>query len=306
MVSPKRAGRLFARRNGIVKGYVDTRMGQLHYVAAGTGSTLALVPHAGRSSQMYAELIPLLAQHFRVVVFDLPGTGLSPAPSPALFTVEDIADCLLDGFDALGETTFSLFGLHAGNKVAASLVARHPERVSRFILAGQSHSIVLSNRRRAEVFAATPSVASVVSTDQALAGSPVMWSREFQSLTALWWADDAVLDPGVDRRQRTIERVVDSLQSLRWRPFYYRALSLYDMESDLRRIRVPTLVMEIVTPKEDRDIGRQGEELLRAIPGSTLVTLEAPDALTVTLEEHAPEVARLLLEFFPPATHSER
>ncbi|MDB5856438.1 MAG: putative alpha/beta hydrolase, partial [Ramlibacter sp.] len=106
------------------RGYAASRRGQLHFVEAGSGPVLVMVPHAGRSGRMFANVIPLLAQNFRVIVFDVPGTGLSVSPPPGDISIADLADCLMDGLDDLNVDRFSIFGLHGGNKVGASMVAR--------------------------------------------------------------------------------------------------------------------------------------------------------------------------------------
>ncbi|MDB5857658.1 MAG: alpha/beta hydrolase, partial [Ramlibacter sp.] len=212
-------------------------------------------------------------------------------------SIADLADCLMDGLDDLNVDRFSIFGLHGGNKVGASMVARHGDRVERFVYAGQSHSIIVSKQKRDAVFAATPSIAAVVSAAEALADSPVMWSREFRELTDIWWQDAIVDSPAMAHRSRVVDRAVDSLQAFLWRPFFYRAAYAYDMEADLRRIRVPTLILELTTPKEDREVGRQGISLLEVIAGSELVTLESPDTLAVTLEDRAAELAAVIREF---------
>jgi hypothetical protein len=60
---------------------------------------------------------------------------------------------------------------------------------------------------------------------------------------------------------------------------------------------VPTLVIEIATPHEDRTIGRQGEALMRVVDNAELVTFEEPDGLGLTLENRAKAVAAAIEAF---------
>jgi surfactin synthase thioesterase subunit len=56
------------------KGYVDASIGQIHFIEAGRGPDLLLIPHVGRSSRMYLDLIHELSGTFHVLSFGVPGT----------------------------------------------------------------------------------------------------------------------------------------------------------------------------------------------------------------------------------------
>ncbi len=276
-------------------GFVDSGAGQLHYVEAGKGPPLLLIPHAGRSSRMYRDLIGELSSDFRVVSIDVPGTGAS-APLPAgEHGIAEIADWLVEGLDALGLQSLDIFGLHGGNKLGGSIAGRHPSRVHKFVYAGQSHSIIPDKARRDEIFRKTPSIRSIIER----ADRPLpFWAGQFREMADIWW-DEATLadldDPAA--RRVAVERVLDGLQAFMDRPQFYRAAFAYDMKGDLALIRAPTLILELTTPKEDREVGRQGDALLGIIPNATLETLESPDVYAVTLEDRAAEVAGILRRF---------
>ena len=165
----------------------------------------------------------------------------------------------------------------------------------RFVYAGQSHSIIPDKARRDDIFRKTPSIRSVFErADQPLP----FWAGQFREMADIWW-DEATLahldDPAA--RRVAVERVLDGLQAFMDRPEFYRAAFAYDMEGDLTRIEAPTLILELTTPNEDRDVGRQGDALLRLIPDAKLETLESPDVYAVTLEDRAAEVAGILRRF---------
>jgi pimeloyl-ACP methyl ester carboxylesterase len=59
-------------------------MGQIHYVRAGEGKPLVMLSASGRSSRMFAQVMPLLAPEFAVYALDTPGFGNSdPLPRGA-------------------------------------------------------------------------------------------------------------------------------------------------------------------------------------------------------------------------------
>ena len=88
------------------------------------------------SSHMFRNLIPALADRYRVIAPDLPGFGLSDMPKPADFpysfaTYTDIVDQLLA---QLGACRYALYVMDYGAPVGLRLAVRHPGRVSALII----------------------------------------------------------------------------------------------------------------------------------------------------------------------------
>ena len=53
-------------------------------------------------------------------------------------------------------------------------------------------------------------------------------------------------------------------------------------------------MLEVATPEEDRTIGRQGPAVQRLIPGAVLETIHEPEGHTLTLENRADDLARII------------
>jgi len=78
-----------------------------------------------------------LGEHFRVIVFDKRGTGLSErVPVDLLPTLEERIDDVRTVMDAVGSTRTNLFGTCEGSATSLLFAAVHPERVSRLALFG--------------------------------------------------------------------------------------------------------------------------------------------------------------------------
>lgn len=87
------------------------------------------------SSHMFRELIPLLAERYRVIAPDLPGFGNTVAPPRDQFTYsfDRLAD-VIDGFvEAMGLTRYALYIFDYGAPTGLRLAMRHPERVSAIV-----------------------------------------------------------------------------------------------------------------------------------------------------------------------------
>jgi pimeloyl-ACP methyl ester carboxylesterase len=89
-------------------------------------------PTAGH---MFRDLIPLLADRYRVIAPDLPGFGNTVAPPRDKFayTFDSLAD-VIEGFvEALGLDSYALYIFDYGAPVGLRLARAHPERVSGII-----------------------------------------------------------------------------------------------------------------------------------------------------------------------------
>ncbi|WP_164778388.1 alpha/beta hydrolase [Mesorhizobium sp. M7A.F.Ca.US.006.01.1.1] len=280
--------------------HVETRLGRVRYVvaeSAGDDPVLLLLPQAGRSWRMYCELIPLLSARFRVVSLDYPGCGES-APLPEGVSVGDLADAAVEVLDALGVGRAHLYGIHFGNKVGAALAARWPARIGHVVLAGQSHSILPNSQKRLGTVGKTRR--KLLAAGAAGEEELVQWSDSFTRLATIWWSDGVVRNIGSSpARLLAARRAVDEIQSLQGVPGYYRANFRFDLEAAAAQIASPALVLEIATPVEDATIGRQGEALAAVIPGGRCRVIELPDGHGISLEDHAEEVAAILLEWLP-------
>lgn len=116
-------------------GYADTPLGQLHYAEAGEGRTVLLLHQTPRSSDEFAELLPVLATDRRAVAMDMYGFGLSAKPDGPQ-SIELYADGALALLDALGVVSFDVLGHHTGAYVAAEVAARAPDRVGALVQSG--------------------------------------------------------------------------------------------------------------------------------------------------------------------------
>lgn len=87
------------------------------------------------ASHMFRDLIPLLADRFRLVAPDLPGFGQTKAPPRGTFdyTFDRLAD-VIEGFTAaLSLDQYVLYIFDYGAPVGLRLAMRHPERISAIV-----------------------------------------------------------------------------------------------------------------------------------------------------------------------------
>jgi len=110
--------------------------------------TILLLHGFPTASHMFRDLIPQLAERFRLVAPDLPGFGQSDMPSRSAFsyTFENIAN-IIDRFtDVIGLQRFAMYVFDYGAPVGFRLAVRHPDRLTALISQnGNAYEEGLSN-----------------------------------------------------------------------------------------------------------------------------------------------------------------
>lgn len=87
------------------------------------------------SSHMFRDLIPALADGYRVIAPDLPGFGLTKAPPRGAFdySFDNLAKTIGGFVDALGLARYALYIFDYGAPTGLRLAMAHPERVAAII-----------------------------------------------------------------------------------------------------------------------------------------------------------------------------
>lgn len=89
---------------------------------------LVLGHSLGTSSRTWQDVVPLVADHFRVVTWDLPGHGSSPAATRP-FSIGDLSDALVIRLADRDVTPFHYAGVSISGTVGLDLAVRHRSRV---------------------------------------------------------------------------------------------------------------------------------------------------------------------------------
>jgi 3-oxoadipate enol-lactonase len=95
--------------------------------------TLVLSNSLGTTQELWERQLPELTRRFRVLTYDHPGHGSSPALEPPS-TVEALAEGLRGLLDELGLERVSFCGVSIGGMVGMALALDAPERVERLVL----------------------------------------------------------------------------------------------------------------------------------------------------------------------------
>jgi pimeloyl-ACP methyl ester carboxylesterase len=211
-------------RPAVMRAFADTRLGQIHYVVAGTGPPVVLLHQTPRSWDEYRDVIPILGTRFRTFAMDTIGFGDSARlTGPA--TVETYADGVLAFMAALELDRASIVGHHTGGVIAVELAAHHAELVDKLVLSGTTCVDEEGRRRAAE----WPAI------------DEVRFSPDGSHLIELWRKRQSYYPE--DRPDLLQRLVIDALKVLDRVEEGHIAVDTFHMEELLPQIKCPTLLM---------------------------------------------------------------
>lgn len=113
------------------EGFVEADGFRIRYMAAGDGAPLVHLHGAGGLRLNPAH--ELLARHYRVIAFEMPGFGAS-AENTRTQDQAELARTMTAAVDALGLDRFNLMGTSFGGRTALWLAAQAPEHVTALVL----------------------------------------------------------------------------------------------------------------------------------------------------------------------------
>ena len=278
------------------RGYANTPEGQIHTYSHGRGAPLLLLHETPRSGWSFAPLMKLMGGKFSCLAPDTLGFGMSDAPPPK-GTIEDLARSMIHVLDEHGIARTNVLGFHTGNKIAAAMAAAYPERISKVILVGMTHSLVVSRRER------NAAIMNIVrghmgNYAENADGSHLLrhWAADFNALAGVWWNPAIMTGRRItDAALRGQEaRMVEMIQCRRAIAQVYGMNFDFDLAATLRRVKAPTQVIECRVPEETH-LGAQGPKMLKLLKRGELVSLD--NAGFDATQAFATEIAKVCSRF---------
>ncbi len=211
-----------------------------------------------------------LARNRRLIRYDERGCGLSDQ-TVARSTFEDWVHDLETVVDAAGLDRFPLLGVSQGGAVAVAYAARHPERVSRLILAGayaRGRQVRAQNEVESAEAALDLDVARVGWAHQDPRFLRVFASQFLPEGTPADW------DEFTDFQRRT----TSPPNGVRFLEEFARI----DVSETAHRVSCPTLILH--SRDDERVPVSQANELAALIPDSRLILLKSRNHLLTAFE----------------------
>jgi pimeloyl-ACP methyl ester carboxylesterase len=244
------------------------------------------------ASHMFRDLIPLLADRYRLIAPDLPGFGQTKAPDRGAFaySFDALAD-VVEGFvDAIGLDRFALYIFDYGAPTGLRIATRHPGRITAIISQnGNAYEEGFSDEWGPwQAYWREPSAANREACRESLSPATIRnWQYGTGADPALLSPDGYELDIAYMARPGAEEIQLDLILD------YRSNVALYpDFQRYLREHRPPLLA---AWGRHDPAFIPPGAEAYRRdVPDAEIHLL---DAGHFALETHHGEIAALIKDF---------
>jgi pimeloyl-ACP methyl ester carboxylesterase len=138
---------LVATLPGFTDAHADVDGVRLHYVTGGRGDPLVLLPSWPQTWWEFHQIMPRLAERYRVLAVDLRGMGSSSRPPPAAsgrgYDKKTMAADVRALVVGLGLGPVHIVGNDVGSMVAYSFAANHPESTRKLVMLDAPHPFPL-------------------------------------------------------------------------------------------------------------------------------------------------------------------
>lgn len=229
---------------------------EINYEIHGEGPPLLLVAGLGGALTYWGPQVEPLARHFKVILYDHRGTGLS-THDKIRYTVDGMAEDVLDLLDALKLESVHLVGHSTGGAIGQILGADHPQRLRSMVMYASWTKSDPFMRRQFEVRKATLMHGGAMAY---IRSTPVFLHPD-------WW-----VNANWQKLEEMERKAVATFPAPEIALSRVEAVLAFDRTADLHRIRVPTMVLcaedDLLTPL------RYSQQLAAAIAGARLVTME--------------------------------
>jgi len=259
-----------------------------------TAPTIVLLHGFPTSSQMFRNLIPLLADRYHLIAPDYPGFGQSAAPGLAEFayTFDNLAAVMDRFLDRIGVKRYALYLADYGAPIGLRIATAHPDRVSAIVVQnGNAYEEGLDNPFWApmKAFWNDKSAANADRLRPALELATTRWFyvdgvRDIRHISPdTWTLDQAYMDrPGIKEIQLELlyDYGANTRRYVEWQAYF-------------RKHKPPML---IAWGKNDTSFPVvAARSYLRDLPSAELHLL---DTGHFALEENGADIAALMREFF--------
>jgi pimeloyl-ACP methyl ester carboxylesterase len=234
--------------------YVESGGARIHWQECGSGEPLLMIMGLGYALEMWGHVVPSMAEHYRVIVFDNRGVGRSDVP-PGPYTIAGMASDAEAVMRAAGVERAHVLGVSMGGMIAQEFALQYPERV---------HSLVLG--------------CTTFGGPRAVSASPAIISLLFARATMEPEEAIRAMVPHIYDAHTPRERIEEDLalrrQTLPAAEGYMaqvRALRAWSSADRLAEIKAPTLVIHGET--DELVPAENGRLIAERISGAELVIL---------------------------------
>jgi 3-oxoadipate enol-lactonase len=262
---------------------------ELWYEITGEGEPVVQIHGAGFGHFNFAPATPALAEHFRVVDYDMRGYGQSDRPVQH-YDMEVWADDVAGLLDALEIDEAHVHGTSMGGMIAIVFAGKYPERTTSVVINCAAAKLGHSGRL---VFKNWIDIAEMDSDGPGsrILAELIAWQALSRSFLE---APEGVA--AID----TIQQILRDSNRVEVFTAACRAMCEMDIRGWLPKIQAPALVLggdeDLMTPWDQGPDGAGQEAIYKGIPGAEKHVIRGSNHST--LFDNTEEHVRVVLDFF--------
>lgn len=265
---------------------VDVNGCKIWYQFNGEGEYLLQIGGAGFAHENFGFVTPTMAEHFKVIEFDLRGYGNSERPEQE-YSMELWADDIAALFQDIGVERAHVHGTSMGGMVAIALAERHPQLIDKLVLSCPGAKSDDTMRAHMDVWKALARAYGMGGEPLAEMIATQCLSRNF--LDSEQGGETVGIIQGVLERNCDVEVFCGACDAIR----------AYDLRDGLDGIEAETFVLagelDILTPIDAGPKGAGARYITEKIPNADMYVIQG--AGHTTLMEEPELSAKLVIDF---------
>ncbi|MFB0900673.1 MAG: alpha/beta hydrolase [Dehalococcoidia bacterium] len=208
----------------VLRNFIDTSFGQVHYRDIGSGIPIVLLHMTPGSSLIYQECLKELGVGgFHAIAMDTMGYGDSESIGENR-TIDDFADTVISLIEILKLSEVILVGLSTGSIIAAAVAINRPDLIKKLVLV-EPGVFNTPDRQKKGYFGTRPDL-----------------DKDGNYLQKRWLQISKGFGGNLTLNQAHV-LFLDALRSTEHQHEAYQALIHYDLLNNLNKIHMPTMLM---------------------------------------------------------------
>jgi pimeloyl-ACP methyl ester carboxylesterase len=254
--------------------YMTSNGVKIWYDVSGEGDPLVLIGGSSLVHRQWDFMLPILRDHFKVILYDQRGAGLSDRPTHGI-TVEKWVDDLKMVLDEIGIKKTQIFGTSNGSFIVIRFAVKYPERTGAMIHYGMYKM-----------------------KDQAAKMARIGYKIIDEFGTGRMGCYFLVRLYGIPREYEDweVKRFEENISPDSWKAMH-EALKI-DLTEDLQKIRSPQLLLvgDSGALSKDSDYGSGWREVQSLCPSVEMAIINNAEG-TYCVVTHPAEVSKVVINF---------
>jgi pimeloyl-ACP methyl ester carboxylesterase len=285
--------RIFHKAKFGVDRFILVQTYKIHYVEAGAGEPVILIPGTYSTYRVWNRLMPILASDFRLIALDYVGTGDSDKPTRGFnYTIQEQTDIIANMVQQMGLDRVSLIGGSFGGAIVFDFASRYPDLINKIV--SIEGGVVKPDKMKGDSLEYCLKFPVVGDIFIKVVRSGVLNRPAVKAMAGKWYSSMTPTD-----KAEILEQVSSNAKSASRIPWYKISLARKtseDLEEEAKSIKAPILYLYgSKSDFKENHVEKNIKFLAAHLPHAWIESVEG-GIHDLAMQKPA-EVANLILEF---------